>query len=64
MSTTVTFEKKGRVALLTLNRPEALNALNSELLETLMGHINTLADDPDTGCIVITGSEPRVCSRS
>ncbi len=57
MSTTVTFEKKGRVALLTLNRPEALNALNSELLETLMVHINTLADDPDTGCIVITGSE-------
>jgi len=57
MSTTVTFEKKGRVALLTLNRPEALNALNFELLETLMGHINTLADDPDTGCIVITGSE-------
>lgn len=57
MSTTVTFEKKGRVALLTLNRPEALNALNSELLETLMGHINTLADDPDTGCIVITGSD-------
>ncbi|MEP3476514.1 MAG: enoyl-CoA hydratase [Hyphomicrobiales bacterium] len=57
MSTTVTFEKKGRVALLTLNRPEALNALNSELLETLMGHINTLADDPDTGCIVIAGSD-------
>lgn len=57
MSTTVTLEKKDRVAVLTLNRPEALNALNSEILESLMGHIDTLADDPETGCIVITGSE-------
>ncbi len=57
MSTTVTLEKKGRVALLTLNRPEALNALNSELLETLMEHLGNLTDDADTGCIVITGSD-------
>jgi len=57
MSETVTLVKKGRVALLTLNRPEALNALNTELLECLMQHVDTLADDPDTGCIVVTGSE-------
>jgi len=50
-------EKKGRSALLTLNRPEALNALNTELLETLTAHIKILSDDANIGCIVITGSE-------
>lgn len=57
MSDTIILEKKGRVALLTLNRPKALNALNSELLNTLKCHLETLKDDPETGCIVITGSE-------
>ena len=52
----VLFEKRGRVALLTLNRPDALNALNRELLTVLDRHVSRLADDPDTGCIVITGS--------
>ncbi len=57
MSDTVLLEKQGRVAVLTLNRPKALNALNAELLTTLTQHIKTLGDDPDTGCIVIAGSE-------
>ncbi len=57
MSNTVLLERRDRVALLTLNRPEALNALNSELLDTLLEHVNTLAADEDIGCIVITGSE-------
>lgn len=53
----VLFEKRGRVAILTLNRPDALNALNAELLTALGRHVGVLADDPETGCIVITGSE-------
>lgn len=57
MSETVLLEKKGRVAVLTLNRPKALNALNSELMEALTGHVDALSGDPDVGCIVITGSE-------
>ncbi|MGH1417730.1 MAG: enoyl-CoA hydratase [Hyphomicrobiaceae bacterium] len=57
MSDTVRLEKRGRVALLTLNRPKALNALNAELLSTLMQNILTLADDDEIGCIVVTGSE-------
>lgn len=57
MSDTVLIERKGRVCLLTLNRPEALNALNAELLTTLMSHVETLSNDPDIGCIVISGSE-------
>jgi len=57
MSKPVLLEKSGRVAVLTLNRPDALNALNGELMEALTDHVLELSDDPDVGCIVITGSE-------
>ncbi|HHB83070.1 MAG TPA: enoyl-CoA hydratase [Devosia sp.] len=57
MSNTVLLEKHGGVAVLTLNRPEALNALNSELLETLTDQIAKLAKDTEIGCIVIAGSQ-------
>lgn len=57
MSDTILHEQKGRVALLTLNRPEALNALNAELVKTLTDKVEQLASDENTGCIVITGSQ-------
>lgn len=57
MSDTVLLERKGRVALLTLNRPQALNALNSELLTALCAHLDALSEDEGVGCVVITGSE-------
>jgi enoyl-CoA hydratase len=57
MSEPVLLEKSGRVAVLTLNRPDALNALNFELMNALTDHVLELSDDPDIGCIVITGSE-------
>lgn len=57
MSDTVLLERKGRVALLTLNRPQALNALNSELLTALSSLFKTLGEDETVGCIVLTGSE-------
>jgi enoyl-CoA hydratase/carnithine racemase len=54
---TILAETRGRVGLITLNRPQALNALNS----TLVGEINQALDgfeaDPGIGCTVITGSE-------
>lgn len=56
MSDTVLHEQKGNVALLTLNRPDALNALNAELVTTLTDKIEQLAADENTGCIVLTGS--------
>lgn len=57
MSDTVLLEMHNRVAVLTLNRPKALNALNEELLLALKGHFESLANNPDVGCIVVTGSE-------
>lgn len=50
-------EKRGRVGLITLNRPKALNALCAQLVEELAQTIDTLEADPDVGCIVLTGNE-------
>ncbi|MCF6343773.1 MAG: enoyl-CoA hydratase [Devosiaceae bacterium] len=57
MNDIVLLEKQDRVAILTLNRPDALNALNSELLSILAKQIDELANDSEIGCIVITGSD-------
>jgi len=54
---TVLTERHDRVALLTLNRPEALNALNAELMRDLTAAAAAADADPDVGCIVITGSD-------
>jgi enoyl-CoA hydratase len=54
---TILVERKGRVALLTLHRPQALNALNARLMEELVGAAEELDRDPDIGCLVLTGSE-------
>jgi enoyl-CoA hydratase len=54
---TIIVETRGKVGLITLNRPQALNALNA----TLLGEVNRALDvfeaDAGIGCIVITGSE-------
>lgn len=57
MSDTVLVEKIDHVGVLTLNRPNALNALNKELLLALRTHLTALNNDPDIGCIVLTGSD-------
>ena len=57
MSKPVLLKKEGRVAVLTLNRPDALNALNSDVMTALTDHVQKLEDDESVGCIVITGSE-------
>lgn len=57
MTETVIVERKGRVAILRLNRPEALNALNNQILEEMLEKATALDADRDVGCLVITGSE-------
>ncbi|WP_346831052.1 enoyl-CoA hydratase [Pseudomonas abietaniphila] len=54
--TTILKEIQGRVALITLNRPEALNALNSALISELNHALDELESNRDIGCIVLTGS--------
>jgi enoyl-CoA hydratase len=48
---------EGRVGIVTLNRPKALNALNSALLDELIGVLEEWDRGTDVRCIVITGSE-------
>jgi enoyl-CoA hydratase len=50
-------EKKGRVGVITLNRPKQLNALSPQLMEELGRVLASLDGDDAVGAIVITGSE-------
>jgi enoyl-CoA hydratase len=54
---TLKTETHGRVAIITLNRPDALNALNSELLGELRETLALYGADEKIGAIVLTGSE-------
>lgn len=54
---TLLTEKKGRVGLITLNRPGALNALNSQLIQELNLALDAFEQDAEVGCILLTGSE-------
>jgi enoyl-CoA hydratase len=54
---TVLFEKKGRVGLITLNRPQAMNALNTQLISELNQVLDACEADPEIGAMVLTGSE-------
>ncbi|KAA0916426.1 enoyl-CoA hydratase [Dietzia sp. ANT_WB102] len=50
-------EQKDRVAVITLNRPKALNALSSAMEKEVVEAVEALDGEPGVGCIVITGSE-------
>ncbi|HHS7807954.1 enoyl-CoA hydratase [Pseudomonas putida] len=54
---TILLENHGRVGLITLNRPQALNALNAQLVSEVNHALDGLEADADIGCIVITGSK-------
>lgn len=53
---TIKTETHGRVALLRLDRPKALNALNAELIAELGDALGRFEADAGVGCIVLTGS--------
>ena len=55
MSNVVLSEKKERVGLITINRPEALNAVNADVMNGIISATKAFDEDPDIGCIVITG---------
>jgi enoyl-CoA hydratase/carnithine racemase len=55
-------ERRGGVALLTLNRPEKRNALSLELRELFARALEDLARDDELSCLVITGAGSAFCS--
>ena len=50
-------EQQGKVGLIRLNRPKALNALNDQLMDELGQALSAFDADEGIGCIVLTGSE-------
>lgn len=54
---TLIVETRGPVTLITLNRPQALNALNSQVLADLIAALEAFDADDSQGCAVLTGSE-------
>jgi enoyl-CoA hydratase len=53
----IVVERRGAVGIVTLNRPRALNALNSALIAELGAALDDFEADPEIGAIVLTGSD-------
>ncbi len=56
MEKAVLLEREGRVAILTINRPQKLNALNQEVRDLTLGYLEEIENDDDVGAVVITGA--------
>jgi len=54
---TILVETRGKVGLVTLNRPHALNALNATLVDELNAALDAFEADRNIACVVITGSD-------
>lgn len=54
---TIKTDTSGNVGVITLNRPKALNALNTTLMKEVLSAAQAFDEDAKTGCIVLTGSE-------
>jgi len=53
---TILLDIHGKVGLITLNRPQALNALNAQIVGEINLALDQLERDPNIGCVVLTGS--------
>ena len=56
------YDVADRIATVTLNRPDARNALSSELLRTLGDLLGRADDDDDVDVVVLTGADPAFCA--
>ena len=56
MSDKVLLQRDGAVAIMTINRPESLNSMDSETLTLLSDHARHVADDPAVRALIITGA--------
>ena len=62
MSDAVLLKTRDRIALITLNRPEKLNALNYDLIDRLMAALDAIETDAGIGAVILTGAGERAFS--
>ena len=62
MSDVVLYEVEERIATVTLNRPERLNAINPELDEALIAALLRAEADPDVRCAIVQGAGRAFCA--
>src|SRR5271170_6508262 len=62
MNAKINMTIEGRVALLELNRPDAMNAIDMELRRELLAMLDRVARDPNVGAVVLTGAGKAFCS--
>lgn len=62
VSPNVLFDVRDRIAILTFNRPEKLNALNYALIDELMALLDTIEADPEFQVVILTGAGERAFS--
>ena len=62
MTTVLLTEEATGVRLITLNRPEARNALSTELTDRLVEALHAAEDDPEVRAVVLTGADPAFCA--
>jgi len=55
-------KNQGRISVVTLNRPERLNAIGGELLQDLHAALEQAQGDPATGCVVLNGAGRAFCA--
>jgi len=59
---TVFFQKEGSIAIITLNRPERLNAITTDLLHGLIRHLQSAKANPDVMSVILTGAGKAFCA--
>src|SRR5580698_3511965 len=62
MSSEVLVEDRGAVRVLTMNRPDKLNALNFALTRALIDALGAAGEDGHVGCVVLTGAGRAFCA--
>ena len=62
MSDELLYRLENRVAVLTLNRPERLNALTRDMMQALLARLSACAVDEAVGCVVVTGAGGAFCA--
>jgi enoyl-CoA hydratase/carnithine racemase len=59
---TIIYEREGRVARLTLNRPDVLNAVNLRMRDELWAALHAFRDDPDARVLIVRGEGRAFCA--